>query len=110
MPSGMIVQTRPTTGRYMEQLAVTTAVQVLTPAKYAPTDSMEGGAQEAFLTLDGGNIRYSYCPGVTPSATVGHLLLDGGILILRGQQQMKDFKCFQNGTAGSTITITYEFE
>lgn len=108
MPSGMIVQTRPTVGRSMETLTVTNAVQVLTPALYSAS-TMSGGAQEAFLTNYGAAIRYSYCSGVTPSATNGHVLPDGGTLVIKGQQQMKDFKCFRVAT-DSEITVTYEFE
>jgi len=107
--SGSIITFRPTVGRCMEQLTITTAVQVLSPSKYGQS-GMDGGASDAFLTLEGGNIRYTYCPGVSPSATVGHLLLDGGILVLKGQQQMADFKCYQTGSSGSTLTATYEFE
>lgn len=109
MPSGMITQTRPTVGRNMEALTVTNAIQVLTPSKYMES-SMSGGAQEAFLTNYGAAIRYTYCPNVSPSATVGHVLPDGAMLILRGQQQMKDFKCFRLSGTDSEITVTFEFE
>ena len=104
--SGSIVQFRPTIGYAYEQLTVTTGVQVLTPAKYATTN---GGATDAFVTLNGGNIRYTY-DGTTPSGTVGHVLLDGGILVLKGQNQMSQFKCYQTGSAGSEISVTYERE
>lgn len=106
--SGMVVQFRPNIGFAFEQLSVTSSVQVLTPSKYK-NSSTSGGAASAFLTLDGGNIRYTY-DGTTPSATVGHKLLDGGTLVITGQNQMSQFKCFQTGSTGSTITITYERE
>jgi hypothetical protein len=104
--SGSIVQFRPTIGYAYEQLTVTTAVQVLTPSKYA---EVKGGATDAFLTLNGGNVRYTY-DGTTPSGTVGHVLLDGGILVLKGQNQMSNFKCYQTGSAGSEISVSYERE
>jgi hypothetical protein len=106
--SGSIVQFRPTVGYDYEQLTVTTGVQVLTPAKYTAQSGF-AGASEAFLTLNGGNIRYKYNGG-TPSSTEGHVLLDGGILVLKGQQQMKDFKCIRTGSADSEISVTYERE
>jgi len=104
--SGSIVAFRPSIGYSHEELAVTTSVQVLTPAKYADSN---GGATDAFITLNGGNIRYTY-DGTTPSGTVGHVLLDGGILVLKGQNQMSQFKCYQTGSAGSELSVTYERE
>jgi len=108
MASGGVIQFRPTVGFSFEQLTVTSAVQVLTPAKYTAQGGFTG-ASEAFLTLNGGNIRYKY-EGGTPSSTEGHLLTDGGMLVLKGQQQMKDFKCIKTGASDSEISITYERE
>ena len=106
--SGQVVQFRPTIGFSFEQLSVTTAVQVLTPAKYKDSDTV-GGASNAYLTLESGDIRFTY-DGTTPSGTVGHILTDGNALILSGQNQISQFKCFQYGGTGSTISITYERE
>jgi len=105
--SGSIVQFRPTIGYGFEQLTVTNAVQVLSPAKYKDS-ATSGGASSAFLTNDGNAIRYTF-DGTTPSATVGHKLADGGVLVLAGQNQMSQFKCFRV-SADSEITITYERE
>jgi len=104
--SGSIVQFRPSVAYDYEQLTVSTGVQVLTPSKYA---EVNGGATDAFITLNGGNIRYRYDNG-TPSSTVGHVLLDGGILVLKGQNQMSQFKCIQTGSASSEISVSYERE
>lgn len=103
----LVVNQRAGCGRFMEQLTVTNAVQVLSPSLYKDS-SMSGGAQEAFLTNYGNSIRWTY-NGTTPSATVGHVLPDGGILVLKGQQQMALFKCFRL-SADSEITVTYEYE
>lgn len=105
--SGQVVQFRPTIGYAFEQLTVTNSVQVLTPAKYKDSTT-SGGASSAFLTNDGSAIRYTY-DGTTPSTTVGHKLSDGGILILAGQNQMSQFKCFRV-SSDSIISITYERE
>ena len=106
--SGSIVQFRPTIGFSFEQLTVTNAVQVLTPSKYKES-STSGGALAAFLTNAGAAIRYTY-DGTTPSATVGHILADAGILVLNGQNQMSAFKAFRQASTDSEITITYERE
>ena len=105
----MIVQTRPNIGYSFEQLSVTTSVQVLTPSKYKDSDT-SGGASSAYLTIESGDIRFTY-DGTTPTATVGHKLINGSTLILTGQNQMSAFKCFQSfGSTGSTISVTYERE
>lgn len=106
--SGSIVQFRPTIGYAFEQLSVSTGVQILTPSKYMDSTTA-GGATDAFITLNGGNIRYCY-DGTSPTSTNGHILLDGGSLVLKGQNQMANFKCIQTGSSGSEISITYERE
>lgn len=104
----LTVNQRVTVGRNFEQLTVSNSVQVLTPSKYKDS-AMSGGAMEALLTNYGATILYTY-DGTTPSATVGHVLPDGGVLVLRGQNQMSNFKCFRQGSVSSLISITYEFE
>lgn len=108
MASGSIVKFRPNIGYASETLNVTNAVQVLTPAKYAPNTQTPGGADSAFITNYGNAIRYFY-DGSTPDASTGHVLPDGGLLILLGQNQMAQFKCFRL-SADSTLTATYERE
>ncbi len=106
--SGGVVQIRPKIGFAYEQLTVTTGVQVLTPSKYAAAQGYERGAS-AMITVLGGDIRYTY-DGTTPSATVGHVLRDGGILTLEGQNQMEQFKAYRYGTADVEMSVTYERE
>lgn len=108
MPSGMIVQFRPTIGFAFEQLTVADSVKILTASKYMPSTT-SGGAQAALLTNDGADIRYTY-DGTTPTTTVGHLLPDGGSLTLTGQNQMASFQAIRTGSVSSIITITYERE
>ncbi len=105
--SGSVVQFRPTIGYAHEELTVTSSVQVLTPSKYKDSTT-SGGASAAFITNDGDALRYTY-DGTTPSATVGHKLPDGGVLVLNGQNQMVSFKCFRV-TTDTTIRCTYERE
>ena len=107
MASGAIVQFRPNIGFAFEQLTVTSGVQVLTPTKYKDSVT-SGGASSAFLTNYGAAIRYTY-DGTTPSTTVGHVLPDGGILVLNGQNQMSAFKCYAV-SGNSEISVSYERE
>lgn len=108
MASGSIVKFRPNIGYDTETLTVTNAVQVLTPSKYHGAINNPGGAEVAFITNYGGAIRYFY-DGSTPSASAGHVLPDGGVLTLQGQNQLESFKCFRL-SVDSEITITYERE
>jgi hypothetical protein len=108
MASGMIVQTRPNIGFDFEQLTVADSVQVLTPTKYKES-STSGGASSAFLTSEDAQIRYRY-DGGTPTSTVGHVLENGSILVLNGQNQMENFKCIRTGSTSAIISITYERE
>ena len=109
MASGSIVKFRPNIGYATESLTVSNTVQVLTPAIYGPSATTPGGAEVAFLTNYGAAIRYFY-DGSTPSASVGHVLPDGGILTLSGQNQLQDFKCIRLSSTDSIVTITYERE
>jgi hypothetical protein len=106
--SGSIVQFRPTIGYNFEQLTVSTSVQVLTPSKYM--DSLtSGGACNAYLTIENGDVRYTY-DGTTPTSTVGHILQAGGSIVLSGQNQIGSFKCFRIGAVNAVLSITYERE
>ena len=106
--SGQVVQFRPTIGFASEGLSVSTGVQVLTPTLYKDS-STSGGASNAFITNYGAAIRYTY-DGTTPSSTVGHVLADGGVLVLSGQNQMASFKCIRQSGTDSAIYVTYERE
>jgi len=108
MASGSVVKFRPNIGYTTETLAVSSSVQVLTPSKYAGSTGNPGGADSCLITNYGNAIRYFY-DGTTPDASTGHVLPDGGILTLNGQNQMSQFKCIRL-SADSTLTITYERE
>lgn len=108
MASGHVVQIRPNIGYQYEQLTVTSGVQVLTPTKYKDSVT-SGGATSAFITNYGNAIRYTYDNLTTPSSTVGHVLMDGGMLTLQGQNQMENFKCYAV-SGDSEISVTYERE
>lgn len=108
MASGSIVKFRPNIGFAFEALTVADSVQVLSPSLYKDS-STSGGADSAFLTNDGAEIRYRF-DGGTPTSTVGHVLADGGILVLQGQNQMAAFKCIRTGAVSSEISVTFERE
>lgn len=102
----LVVNQRVTVGYSTETLTVADSVQVLTPTKYKDSVT-SGGATDAFITLEQGQIRYYY-DGTSPTSTTGHILDIGGSLVLRGQNQMSQFKCIRTGTTSGIITVTYE--
>ena len=108
MASGSVVKFRPNIGYSDEGLIVSNSVQVLTPSKYVGSTGRSGGADSALITNYGAAIRYTYS-GTTPSSTVGHVLPDGGVLRLDGQNQMSQFKCIRV-SSDSAIYVTYESE
>ena len=104
----LVVNQRVTVGFQFETLTVADSVQVLTPSLYKDSTT-SGGATDAFITLADGQIRYRY-DGGDPSSTVGHILDVGGSLVLRGQNQMSQFKCIRTGSTSGTISTSYERE
>lgn len=105
--SGSIVDFRPKVAFAFETISATGIAQGLTVATFKPSGSAI--ASEAFLTLSGGDIRYRY-DGIAPTASVGHLLSDGGYLRLKGQHQLENFKFILTGTRTGVLSISYERE
>ena len=92
-------------GYEFESLIVSGTVQVLSPDKYEALEA-SSGALEALLTLEGGDIRFTYS-NISPTDTIGHLLKDGGTFILRGRRQIAHFKCIKAYANDARISITY---
>jgi hypothetical protein len=101
-----VIVNRTTVGYDAESLTVDTNLNVLTASKYKDSVS-SGGATDAFITLETANMRYRY-DGGSPTSSVGHILYDGGVLILKGQNQMSNFKFIQTGANSGSIYVTYE--
>lgn len=83
-----------------EQLEISDSIQVLTPDKYI-------GASSAFLTLEKGDVRYTY-DGTTPTSTFGHYLLVGDNITLKNESQIKSFKAVRIANGNGLISVTYE--
>lgn len=95
---------KPKVGFDFETLTVGNTAITLTASKYRPVGEQ---ADSAFITLEGGDIRYRY-DGTSPTSSVGHLLSSGGYLILVGQNQMEKFKAIRVGGTDGTFSVTYE--
>jgi len=85
-----------------EQLKASDRAQKLSSTKY-------GSAERAFITLELSEIRYRY-DGGEPTATEGHLLHEGGFLVLNGIQQIESFKFIKSNETEAILSISYERE
>lgn len=86
-------------GFYFEQI----------PATDIPQGLPKKQAEEAYLTLQGGEIRYMYHGG-EPSAIKGHLLYEGQSLRLDCVSQIENFKFVSATDRASVLSITLEKE
>lgn len=64
-------------------------------------------AEKAFLTFEG-ECRWTYHSEGEPSSTEGHLMRDGGFIILKGELQIKNFRAIATGSETATIQVSYE--
>ena len=110
MPAGNVPVQQRQVGTYfafaLEQLTITTAVNVLTAATYVSGDKK---AQIAFITVEDYDIRYTY-DGTTPTDAIGHLATAGTAITLFGTHDIENFQAYLDAGAGgdAIITVTYE--
>jgi hypothetical protein len=55
-------------------------------------------------TVEGGPIRYT-TDGTTPTATVGHLVRDGGVITVTNPGEVKSFRAIRDTTATASATL-----
>lgn len=77
----------------------------LTKATYAPQG--EAGAVRALITLETGQIRYTY-DGTAPTTTVGHLLDPGDTIVLDGAENISKWRGIRTGGTSGAAHVTYE--
>ena len=61
----------------------------------------------AVVTAIGGVMRYRYDSG-NPTATVGHLLSHGDMILVEGGINVANFRAIRAGTQNGTLSVTYE--
>lgn len=93
------------TGFAQEQVTVSNSAVGLTSATYAP--GAAGNAERAFITCHQAAVRYMY-HGSNPTSTTGHVLQDGGFIILENQHQIDKFKAIRAGDTDAILEVTYE--
>ena len=60
-----------------------------------------------FMTIDGGDIRYTYSPDQIPTTVHGHQLLDGSFITFSKTSHILNFRMVAQ-TTNVTTTITLE--
>jgi len=104
--SGSITQVRPTVGFNFSALTISNSAVGIASSLFLSPD---GNATVAYLTLEGGQVRYKYS-GEDPTASVGHILDPGGFLVITGQNQLSSIKFIRTGGVDGTASITMERE
>ena len=66
-----------------------------------------GRAERAFITLEGGDVRYRY-DGGDPTASIGHILHSGCHLVVEGQNQLEAVKFIRTGNDDGILSVSYE--
>ena len=85
-------------------------ITVADTAKGFTTGTWTGGERthvRAVMTVSGGMMRYRY-DGDDPTASVGHLLSHGDMLIIEGMVNVTNFKAIRVGSQSGTLSTTYE--
>ena len=68
----------------------------------SPTD----GATQAEITVDGADVRVR-SDGTDPTATVGHLILDGAVISLSSEKDITAFRAIRDASTDVTLSISY---
>ena len=63
-------------------------------------------ANRATITVETDSIRF-FCDGSNPSAGVGHILVNGDMLILEHPDDIKNFRAIRV-TTDATIQVSYQ--
>jgi hypothetical protein len=85
-----------------ESVTVSSSAVGLTAATYRQA----GYAVQAFLTLEGAEIRWRI-DGSNPTTTEGHLLEPGQNLTLDSPDAVKNFRAIRTGATNGTLKVTY---
>lgn len=88
-----------------ESLTVSSTAIGATASVYSPSGAT--GAERAFLSCENAPIRYCY-DGTTPTATVGHLLAPGELLIIEQPLNIAQFRAIRSGGTDARLQVTYE--
>lgn len=91
-----------------ESITISSSALGLTAGKYNPSDPNQPlkEAQCVVITSETDSIRYTF-DGTTPTASLGHLMTSGGVLVLVGISAIRNFRGIRTNT-DATLMVTYQ--
>lgn len=93
-----------------EVITVSSTPALLSPTKLVPNatqlDRDQRGARLILLSVVGANVRY-WVDGGVPDASTGHLLVNGSMITLAGDQALKQLTMIRTASTDADVAITY---
>ncbi|MBM4274588.1 MAG: hypothetical protein FJ134_09050 [Deltaproteobacteria bacterium] len=91
-----------------EEVTVGAGVAVLSSSKLKPTSGPFSRmmARAALLSLEEGDIRFRI-DGSSPATSSGHYFSSGDVLVISGNQALRQFKAVKVAEANGTLRVTY---
>lgn len=104
MPAYIYLQGAELSAFNFESITVAATAVGFTAATITP--STFGPAQRAVVTVETAQVRYRI--DAAPTATVGHILNAGDVLVLEGINNINSVRFIRTGATNATIMCTYE--
>ncbi len=73
------------------------------------TEATRDDSNHALITSETDNFRYRV-DGNDPTATVGHLVLAGGVVTLEGRGELQNFKAIRDTGATSDVVLSCSYD
>jgi len=108
---GLVMQTNESVPGNFEVLNVSDSSMSFARGRIKPTTGTYAGmtAQEALLSLEGGDIRFRLDELNPPTSTTGHLMVSGDSFLLIDDQAVNQFRAVRAGDTDGILTPTYFF-
>ena len=87
-----------------EVITVNTVVKSLDAAKIAPSNGAP--ARAVLITVEDASLRFRL-DGSNPTATNGHRLQAGDVLVLVGVNNLRNFRAIRDTGTSATIRVSY---
>lgn len=90
-----------------EAITVADTAIGFTSSNYMNSNASEVRASRAVCTLETAQVRYRY-DGGTPTDAVGHVLNANDVVVIMGDDAIKNFKAIRTGGTSGSLKVTYE--
>ena len=86
------------------------SAEVIDLAKTLTLSKVSVGYRYAFITIEGGSIRYRKDGQALATSSEGHLVHDTDTIILRDRKELAHFSFIRNATNSNATTIRVSYE